>query len=459
MLYVPDRGNNVVDKFDANGNYISQIDVKPILGTINTQVNAVDVDSNTGQVFVATTGGSSGGGILIFDNTMNNQYTGLAFAKNSIGSAAEIAIDSASNVYLVGAGEGRANFYRKYTAPTYTSVTNILIPGVSGIAYDRITDHLFLDRETHVDEVTTDGTQVGPTFGEETLDESYGLDAYNERVIVSNKGPSHTEGKFTIFTEPRIPPDKRHDDALVIDSVSDGDTHHTKDFQITPNGDTAAFGSGVKITSYQPEGHEEVYRYDQAEGEIVCVSCPTTNAAATGDASLAENGLNLIDDGRMIFTATEPLVLRDTNGKADVYEWKGGDVQPISPGSDQFGSKLLTVSTDGTDAYFFTHSSLAAQDQSGNQAKIYDARENGGFFVVPPQPPCVASDECHGAGTQAAPTPNIGSYGGSPTEVRPKKTKCPKGKVKKKGRCVRRHHKKRHHKKRHHKRSATGKRG
>jgi hypothetical protein len=271
--------------------------------------------------------------------------------------------------------------------------------------------------------------------------------------VVSNKGPSTNDGKFSIFTEPRIPPDQRHDDSLVIDSVNDGNTRHTEDFQITRNGDIAAFGSALPLSSYDPGGHTEVYRYDQPKDELLCVSCPPTGAAASGDSSLSSGGLNLTDDGRMFFTATEPLVLRDTNGKEDVYEWKDGEIQPISPGQDQFGSRLLTVSADGTDAYFFTHATLTPQDRSGNQAKIYDARENGGFFVVPEQPPCVASDECHGPGTQQAPTPDIGSFGGTPTATTPTRS-CPKGKVKRKGRCVRRPHKKHQHKRR-----ATGKHG
>ena len=44
--------------------------------------------------------------------------------------------------------------------------------------------------------------------------------------------------------------------------------------------------------------------------------------------------------------------------------------------------------------------------------KIYDARENGGFRDVPGTRPCQASDECHGAGSQAAPPVSIGTLKG-----------------------------------------------
>ena len=47
---------------------------------------------------------------------------------------------------------------------------------------------------------------------------------------------------------------------------------------------------------------------------------------------------------------------------------------------------------------------LVPQDQNGTLAKVYDAREEGGFPFLPDPVPCKASDECHGAGS-AAPGP------------------------------------------------------
>ena len=45
--------------------------------------------------------------------------------------------------------------------------------------------------------------------------------------------------------------------------------------------------------------------------------------------------------------------------------------------------------------------------------KVYDAREDGGFLFDPPPHPCAASDECHGAGTQAPAPPNINTFTGA----------------------------------------------
>jgi hypothetical protein len=58
------------------------------------------------------------------------------------------------------------------------------------------------------------------------------------------------------------------------------------------------------------------------------------------------------------------------------------------------------------DAFFFTRDTFVANDNNGTVMKIYDARELGGFFKIPPAPGCRASDECHGAGS-ARPGPLV----------------------------------------------------
>ena len=115
----------------------------------------------------------------------------------------------------------------------------------------------------------------------------------------------------------------------------------------------------------------------------------------------------------------------------------------ISTGISRFDSSLLSADADGSDAYFFTRDTLVPEDHNGSLAKIYDAREGGGFpFSVEPVP-CKASDECHGAGTQAPDPPVIHSITGAGPSKEASSTKRP--------------HKKhpRHHKKHKRKRHAT----
>jgi DNA-binding beta-propeller fold protein YncE len=247
------------------------------------------------------------------------------------------------------------------------------------------------------------------------------------------------------------------DDPTVTDSVAEPETHRYGNFQVTGDGRYAAFPSALSLTAYLSEGHTEVYRFDAEAapgGAVACPSCAPTNAKAGGDASLPPGGLGLIADGRVFFDTTDALAPRDLDGVLDAYEWEAGNVQLISTGTSQTPSAFLGVSSDGIDAYFFTRDQLVPQDINGNHVKIYDARVEGGFAFTPEPVPCKASDECHGPSSEAAPSPPINTLGGEGGNLAPKEAakKCAKGKVHKKGKCVRKHQAKK--KKGKHKKSA-----
>lgn len=227
------------------------------------------------------------------------------------------------------------------------------------------------------------------------------------------------------------------DNPLVSNAVAAAGQRETADFQTTADGRLAVFANGTALTDRTTDGHAEIYR-SQAAGPLACVSCLPSNGAPNTDTSLTKGGLNLTEDGRVFFTTSEQLVLRDTNQLKDAYEWEEGTVAPISTGLDNSDSGILTASTDGRDVYFFTRQSLSPQDENGGATKIYDAREGGGFLFNPAPRPCVASDECHGPGTQQAAPPAINTIEGTgkpqPPIVRAKP--CRKGLVKRRGKCV-----------------------
>ncbi len=215
---------------------------------------------------------------------------------------------------------------------------------------------------------------------------------------------------------------------------------------MAPGGEDAAFSAAIPFTGYDNNGHSEVVRYDAPGDELACASCNPTNARATGDARLATNGLSLTDDGRVFFNTTDALAPRDLDNKVDAYEWADGTVSLISTGISCFDSSLLGVSADGTDAYFFTRDVLVPQDHNRELVKIYDARELGGFPNLPPPVPCKASDECHGAGTEAPAPANVNSLAGTKgneksAKLAKKPNKCKHGRAKKRHgkRCAKKH--------------------
>ena len=246
------------------------------------------------------------------------------------------------------------------------------------------------------------------------------------------------------------------DNPLVLDSVAAAATRRTGDFQATPDGAFAAFTSEEDLGGYETFGFAGVFQYDASNGQIGCASCDRSGSTDHGylaDSFMAPNGLSLLADGRVFFTTKTPLVLNDANERTDVYYWSGGRPQLLSAGTGPFDSALLTASADGTDVFFFTHDTLAPEeDHNGSLMKIYDARVNGGFFKLPADVPCAASDECHGPGTPTPPPPDIKSSG--PT-TRGNVLVCRKGKVKRHGRCVKKRHKRKHH---HHVKREKGKR-
>jgi hypothetical protein len=225
------------------------------------------------------------------------------------------------------------------------------------------------------------------------------------------------------------------DDPAILHAVADNETHRFSDFQVTSSGTDAVFGTRMRIADFDNLEHLEIYRYDTGTESLDCVSCAMTGAASVNDAPLSSYGSNLTSDGRVFFTSSEQLVLRDTNHGKDAYEWDRGVVDLVSTGTDSTDSGFLSVSADGLNAYFFTRSVLVPQDENGSAMKLYDARARGGFFSNPSPVPCQASDECHGPGTATPPPPPIASVAGEGGNF-------PSG-----GAI---HHKKRHH--RHHRR-------
>lgn len=215
-------------------------------------------------------------------------------------------------------------------------------------------------------------------------------------------------------------------------------------------------------------GCAEIYVY-RAEGStptkpnLTCASCNPSGAPATTSAWLAEDfasgGVNesnhinqaVSDNGRYVFFSTkEALVSEDTNGTYDAYEYdtRTETVHLLSSGTDSQPSYFLDASADGHDVYIATRQKLVGWD--GDDAyDLYDARIGGGF---PEPPPVIApcnGDSCRAAIPAAPAAPSVGSAHEGPGNLKPKQSRCPKGRRLSKGRCVARKHRGKHHKSNH----------
>jgi hypothetical protein len=315
------------------------------------------------------------------------------------------------------------------------------------VGSDQATHEVFVSEGGQVVIYDEDGNRLSTISGAGAFSGARGVAVRsgNGHVFISSKAAGKI-AEFGYFLPAYTPIDHPG----VVHGVNQVEKRSFGDFQVTRSGKYAAFDSVMSLTGYENLGNSEVFRYDSKGDRVDCASCAPTLAPAKADTFLSPYGLNLADNGKVFYTSQEALVLHDTNEKLDAYEWNEGKIGLLSTGQGLDDSALLSASEDGRDAFFFTRETLVPEDENGGAVKVYDAREDGGYLQLPTPPPCAASDECHGAGTEAPPPPKVNSLEGPGARgygPPPSKKACRNGFVKRKGRCVKK--RKKHHRRGH----------
>jgi hypothetical protein len=198
----------------------------------------------------------------------------------------------------------------------------------------------------------------------------------------------------------------------------------------------------------------ELYRYEDRNGSLECVSC--RHDGVTTQSFAPELGLTNVDyrlsgDGSTaVFLTPEALVRADVNRGIDVYEWRNGVVRLITDGVSHFAEGLLSrpqvlaADADGTNLLFAVvppGGSLTGFEQDG-QLNIYDARIGGGFELPSPPVHC-SEDSCQGPLQEvpASPPPSSSSFSGrgnlAPQTKR--RSPCARKRGRARRRCIRKH--------------------
>lgn len=171
--------------------------------------------------------------------------------------------------------------------------------------------------------------------------------------------------------------------------------------EVSPNGRYVAFMAKENLTGYETldpnsEAHDyEVYVYE-AEGALACASCNTDGTPPTASTILpsAVNGVYqqryLNDEGQLFFSTQDPVLPEDTDGTSDVYEYRGGNIGLISPGSAEDEAVFADTSEKGNDVFFTTRQQLVPADKD-QIIDLYDARVEG-------RPEEAALSQCSGEG-------------------------------------------------------------
>ncbi len=258
---------------------------------------------------------------------------------------------------------------------------------------------------------------------------------------------------------------------------------------VTPNGEFFLFTS-YSIENEPRRGNSNgLFRYDNANKEIICVSCggtlglnseggdvtePKQGVGPGGDAFLEINDeapefVDITDNGQEVFfETTAKLVPQDTNSTEDlgasldgapgldVYEWEAdgwegcqssvGCTYLLSGGDDAGPSVFIDATANGSNVFFASPSQLVSW-ATPEFTNIYDARVDGGFAPPPTARECLS---CQGVGSTAplfGPGASLTFVGpgntasvsgvepGAPTGTKPV-AKCGKGKKRSGGRCV-----------------------
>jgi len=240
----------------------------------------------------------------------------------------------------------------------------------------------------------------------------------------------------------------------------------------TPDGTALVFESRGQLTSYVNAAHTEIYRWDDSDQSLLCVSCSTLSEPAGADARLQELEFvdpaivvhNLSADGsRVFFETEEALRENDSNGANDIYEWQEGQAgepqalissgrSPAYPLAEEaVGAKpfipapnvLVAITPEGSDVFFSGREALVpGAGENGTQA-IYDARVDGGF-PVSVSPPVCAEEGCRplGSSERLAPLTAKSEENGSGGNVKPRKRHCksnPNAKAGKRRHCQKKH--------------------
>ncbi len=215
--------------------------------------------------------------------------------------------------------------------------------------------------------------------------------------------------------------------------VTSESTIHTN-----PDGSVVSFYSNASadnaVGGQNNGGALQLYRYDDRDRSLVCVSCPADGTPPTEAVEVPfsnETSLMSADGRTLAFVTPTPLSTVDQNTASseqsprvgyDVYEWRDGRQLLVTDGISEWQASNLGdlvrpvaagVSPSGRDIYLLAPAQYTPDALDGYQ-RLYDARIGGGFeFPLPPKP--CPLEVCQGTpkGAPEEQAPGTGTFEGA----------------------------------------------
>jgi DNA-binding beta-propeller fold protein YncE len=260
-VYVIDAGHEVIDKFNARGEYLGQI--SEASGEALLEADGVAVDEE-GGVWLIQLGRSSNGVLDSFDNTLANSFhEALAFEEpGSRGFLTPgLALDGESAFYLLSRenGEHRAE---KFNPQGHRTIERLDNEEASGIAADQESNQSFLDNVNTLAAFSENGSKLErlPVPGEHGA--GLAVDAASETLYAAD-----TQANLIYTYGPQQPGPPSIEAASAFDVSADS---ASLEGEVNPRGAT---------TSYR-------FEYGPCDTPASCASSPYPETAPVPDGQL-----------------------------------------------------------------------------------------------------------------------------------------------------------------------------
>ncbi len=252
-------------------------------------------------------------------------------------------------------------------------------------------------------------------------------------------------------------------------------------FRGTADGRVVTFVTQARLSQDDKDDAVDIYLYDAGSDDLIRISAPPlgTDPYVCSDSGtdtepvptdwcnaeyqmwsgmrMGGKHFNIAEDASgavsVYFQTRLQLLPQDQNvGVWDVYQWREGELSMISRGRPGFNQAYYSGnSIDGRDVFIQTSDRIDPREIDPSDLDIYDARIGGGFPYTPPPVPCdplALACEGDAATPPSATSPSTSGFAGEGNRRatnRPRARRCPKGKVRRRGKCVKKKRRGRHH--------------
>ena len=224
----------------------------------------------------------------------------------------------------------------------------------------------------------------------------------------------------------------RASDGALVEVAKVNGTSYERDTLWSGNylyGDEARISADGKLLAFAGSapsgGPRQIYLFNADTQATVCISCAASPPAGDSTLSPQTGGVlgNFLEyEGRAIssdkstvfFTTPNALLLRDSNGRNDVYAYSvgSGALSLVSTGESGDDSWFIDASSSGDSIFFATRQQLVVADRDPN-VDAYVARVGGGFPEPSLSPLGCVGEACQAPATQPpASIPSSSSFAG-----------------------------------------------